>query len=58
MLGLGSIGIIIYVFTVFDVINSRFHKDKDKVTWLIIVIILPGLGTLLWFLIGRGRAVL
>ncbi|MBD8489707.1 PLDc N-terminal domain-containing protein [Echinicola sp. CAU 1574] len=58
MLGLGSIGTIIYVLTIIDVVRSSFHTDTDKVIWVLIVVLLPLLGTLLWFLIGRGRTVL
>ncbi|WP_200975591.1 PLDc N-terminal domain-containing protein [Echinicola sp. 20G] len=58
MLGLGSIGTIIYVLTIIDVVRSSFHTDTDKVIWVLIVVVLPLLGTLLWFLIGRGRTVL
>ncbi|MDN3669457.1 PLDc N-terminal domain-containing protein [Echinicola jeungdonensis] len=55
MFGLGAIGLIIYVFTIFDVIRSRFHRDTDKIVWILVVILLPLLGTVLWFVIGRGK---
>jgi len=58
MYKLGIIGTIIYIFTLVDVLRSRFHTPTDKLIWVLIVIFLPLLGTVLWFLIGRGRAVL
>ncbi|WP_460544566.1 PLDc N-terminal domain-containing protein [Echinicola sediminis] len=58
MYRLGIIGTIIYIFTIVDVVRSRFHTSTDKLIWVIIVIFLPLLGTVLWFLIGRGRSVL
>lgn len=58
MYKLGIIGTIIYVFTLVDVLRSRFHTGTDKLIWVLIVIFLPLLGTVLWFMIGRGKAVL
>ncbi len=55
MFGIGAIGTIIYIFTIIDVVKSRFHRDTDKIVWLLVVILLPLLGTVLWFLIGRGK---
>lgn len=58
MYKLGIIGTIIYIFTIVDVVRSKFHTDTDKLIWILIVIFLPLIGTILWFLIGRGKAVL
>ncbi|GGZ34716.1 hypothetical protein GCM10007049_30120 [Echinicola pacifica] len=58
MYKMGLIGTVIYVLTIIDVVRSRFHTDRDKVLWLLIVILVPFIGTILWFLIGRGKAIL
>ncbi len=31
------------------------HRGVTKPTWLIIIVLLPVLGGLLWFVVGRGR---
>lgn len=56
MFGLGIIGLAIYAYTIYDVITANFGGNNDKIVWILIVIFLPFLGTILWFLIGRkGR---
>jgi hypothetical protein len=53
MFGLGIIGLAIYAFTIYDVITSRLGSGNDKIVWMLVVIFLPFLGTILWFLFGR-----
>lgn len=53
MFGLGIIGLAIYAYTIYDVVSSNFRGQNDKIVWVLIVIFLPFLGTILWFLIGR-----
>lgn len=56
MFGLGIIGLLIYAYTIYDVVTGRFGNSSDKIVWILIVIFLPLLGTILWFLFGRkGR---
>ncbi len=57
MFGIGIIGLAIYAYTIYDVLISNFASDTDKLTWVLIVILLPFLGTILWFLIGRGKRI-
>ncbi|MCE7055376.1 PLDc N-terminal domain-containing protein [Algoriphagus sp. AGSA1] len=57
MFGLGIIGLAIYAFTIYDVITSNFANDNDKLIWVIIVVLVPLLGTVLWFVIGRGKRI-
>lgn len=56
MFGLGIIGFLIYAYTIYDVVTGRFGNSSDKIVWILIVIFLPLIGTILWFLFGRkGR---
>ncbi|MBN7814369.1 PLDc N-terminal domain-containing protein [Algoriphagus pacificus] len=57
MFGLGIIGLAIYIYTIYDVVTSNFHNSNDRIIWLLIVVLLPFLGTILWFLIGRGKRI-
>lgn len=47
--------IAILVFVLADIISGGPGKFKnlDKIMWVIIVIILPVVGSILWFLVGR-----
>ncbi len=57
MFGLGIIGLAIYAFTIYDVVISNFADQNNKLLWLLIVILVPFLGTILWFLVGRSKRV-
>ncbi|SHO61741.1 PLDc N-terminal domain-containing protein [Algoriphagus zhangzhouensis] len=52
---LGLIGLAIYAYTIYDVVISNFANDSDKIIWILIVILVPFLGTILWFVVGRGK---
>ncbi|MCH6199616.1 PLDc N-terminal domain-containing protein [Aquiflexum sp. LQ15W] len=56
MFGLGLLGLAIYIFTIYDVVSSKFGGNNDKLVWVFIVIFLPFIGTILWFLMGRKTA--
>ncbi|MBS4071376.1 MAG: PLDc N-terminal domain-containing protein [Algoriphagus sp.] len=49
------LGILVYAFTIYDVVRSRFANQTDKLIWILIVLLVPFLGTVLWFAIGRNR---
>lgn len=53
MFGLGIVGLAIYAYTIYDVIISNFGAKNDKIVWFLVVLFLPLLGTILWFLFGR-----
>ncbi|MBY5951931.1 MAG: PLD nuclease N-terminal domain-containing protein [Cyclobacteriaceae bacterium] len=55
MFGLGIIGLAIYAYTIYDVVVSNFANETDKLIWLLIVVLVPFLGTILWFLVGRTK---
>lgn len=57
MFGIGIIGLIIYGFTIYDVVISNFASETDKLIWILIVVLVPFLGTILWFLVGRGKRI-
>lgn len=55
MFGLEIIGLAIYAYTIYDVVVSNFANETDKLIWLLIVVLVPFLGTILWFLVGRTK---
>ncbi|GAA0877498.1 hypothetical protein GCM10009119_04660 [Algoriphagus jejuensis] len=46
---------IIYAYTIYDVVTSRFANPNDRLIWILIVVLLPFLGTVLWFVMGRNK---
>jgi hypothetical protein len=53
MFGIGIIGLAIYIYTIYDVLVSRFTGSNDKIVWILVVLFLPFIGTILWFLVGK-----
>ena len=40
-----------------DILKSKF-EDNNKLIWVLVVILLPLLGTILYFIIGRNQRIL
>ncbi|MDQ1175674.1 PLD nuclease N-terminal domain-containing protein [Microbacterium sp. SORGH_AS_0421] len=58
LLILALVATVFWVYTIVDcaVQSPARHRGVSKPAWLAIVILLPVLGGILWFAIGRGRA--
>lgn len=58
LLILALVATAFWVYTIVDcaVQPAARHRGVSKAVWMVIVIVLPVLGGILWFLIGRGRA--
>ena len=48
--------ILLPLIALISVLMNDF-KGNDKIMWVLIIIFLPFLGSLLYFLIGRGRRI-
>lgn len=59
LLILALVATVFWVYTIVDcaVQPTSRHRGVSKGAWMAIVILLPVLGGILWFVIGRGRAV-
>ncbi len=58
LLILALVATAFWVYTIVDcaVQPSTRHRGVGKGAWMVIVILLPVLGGILWFVVGRGRA--
>ena len=59
LLALVVIAVVIDVFALIDLryIDRSRIRAFSKPVWAIIIIVVPVIGAILWFLLGRGRAV-
>src|SRR5690349_1449901 len=60
ILGEGVLGIallFVWIFCIFDVISSEpeLVRNLPKLVWLLIVIIVPDVGSIAWLVLGRPR---
>lgn len=46
-----------WIFALVDILKSNFRRDYEKVIWVIVIIFMPFLGSILYFLIGRNNRV-
>lgn len=48
---------LILLIPLIDIIRSTFPTTNDKLLWVVIVLILPVIGTILYFAIGRKQRI-
>jgi len=53
----GLLVLILWIWALVDIIKSRFNSDTTKIIWIVVVILLPLLGSILYLIIGRGQRV-
>jgi len=67
MLNVGIIELILILFLLFfillfplialiDILKSKFEQN-DKLVWVLVVIFLPLIGSILYFIIGRNKKI-
>ena len=58
-MGIGIIGLLILVLDIYVIMQIAGSSDDSgkKLLWIIVVLILPLLGPILWYALGRGSAV-
>jgi len=49
--------LVFWIWDIVDIIKSCFKDDSGKVVWLLVVLLLPFLGLILYLTIGRGQKV-
>ncbi|PJJ76031.1 phospholipase D-like protein [Thermoflavifilum aggregans] len=53
----GLLTLILWIWALVDIIRSRFESDTTKIIWIVVVILLPVLGSILYLIIGRNQRV-
>lgn len=50
------IGLIVFipVIALIDILRSQFVSSNDKLLWALVVLMLPFIGSILYFAMGRG----
>jgi len=49
---------ILSVWAIIDIIKSNFRESTNKIVWLLVVLFLPIVGVILYFVIGRKQRVI
>jgi len=54
---IAGVPLVMLIIALVDILRSEFEDSANKILWVIVVILLPFLGSLLYFLIGRNQKV-
>lgn len=46
---------LIWVLAIIEIVRSEFTDKNERLVWLLLVILLPLIGTILYFAIGRKQ---
>jgi hypothetical protein len=49
--------LLLPIVALVDILKSSFRNPVNKIVWTLLVLFLPALGTILYFLIGAGQKV-
>ncbi|MGC9256894.1 PLD nuclease N-terminal domain-containing protein [Desulfurella sp.] len=52
---LSLIAVVLWIYALIDILKNDFKDGLTKVIWLVLVIVLPFLGSILYFFIGRNQ---
>jgi hypothetical protein len=44
---------LLWLVTIIDIVSSQFTNNTDKIVWFFFVMLVPPIGILLYFIIGR-----
>lgn len=47
--------LLLWLYAVVEIVTGTFQNNIDKLVWLLLVLMVPLLGVILYFLIGRKR---
>jgi len=49
--------ILLPLIALIDILRSDFRGNNDKLIWVLVVLLIPILGSILYFIIGRKKRV-
>ena len=52
---IGLAATLFWVLALIEIVRSEFNDKNDRLVWLLLVILLPFIGTVLYLMIGRKQ---
>jgi hypothetical protein len=49
--------LLIPIIALIEIIRSQFERPENKIIWVVVVLLLPFIGSILWWAIGRSQKV-
>jgi cytochrome bd-type quinol oxidase subunit 2 len=50
------IGLLLFIFWIVALVDCIRSNNSNKLLWIILIILLPFLGTILYFILGKSRS--
>jgi len=50
------VGLLIFIFWIVALVDCLKGNSSNKLLWVVVIILLPLLGSILYFLLGRGSS--
>ena len=47
--------IALWIYAIIDIVKGGFKSESDKLVWLLLVLLVPALGTVLYYLVGQKQ---
>lgn len=47
--------LILPIIALIDILKSQFKNENDKLVWVLVILFLPIIGSILYFIIGRKQ---
>ena len=45
----------LWIYAIIDIVRGGFKSESDKIVWLVLVLLVPAIGTVLYYLIGQKQ---
>ena len=52
-----TVGVLLAILSLIDVLIWRFRGPNEKLAWVLVVLLIPSLGPILYFIIGRKHRI-
>ncbi|WP_420386642.1 PLDc N-terminal domain-containing protein [Roseivirga sp.] len=52
-----AIPVLIVIGALVDILRNEFDPQQNKIIWVLVVILLPVLGSILYWIIGRSQRI-
>jgi hypothetical protein len=53
----GCFPFLLVIFALVDILSSNFRDSNTKLIWVIVVVFVPVLGSILYFIMGRNQKI-
>ena len=48
---------LLWIIALVDILKSNFKDSNNKILWVLVVILLPVIGSVLYFMIGKNQKI-